>query len=570
MKSLKNIILFVMPLCIYASSFTNPNSLFDMTPDDLMELTKQIENHVNGMSAEEKSAFYKQVAAEQEKMSKMNEQELMDYVQKVDRAYRGEAVDFEPAPLPAQFETPAPVVEEKITDIANEQPTYTAPVVEQKTVDSARTMLDEIVQRIDYVLVRADSVNNMAMRISRWGNQNKLNPWSGIKWDTNAWTNMRTAIQTFKQKLHKIKDNKYLSDFIEDKEFYNHLDQLRDQLQEYEPLFVISEGFGSEQLSKQSYRAFRKILNILQYSIYVYDFSKAVDALEQKYAPRAAQLKAEESKKTERALEEVKKPVRTSPTQVAGSSSSGYNSPTYYTEPYPPYYPSYSSGGSHGNDYSSSYGNYESPSSSYSHGGGSGRTSGTAAKKGQDAEQPTDKANKKETAPNKSPKKEAPAESKEGAEELKRVQSSLQSAEEAMTSLDEMPARINSAQAPVNGSDIRNANLAISRLKIAKNRVNALKSAEKDIKARIKYSNMLESQIADFNALGQALNSLLESKAFLAPEKQYAFFGGSAEDQAAALAASPQKAGQISETTDIRKLVKQIEELSKAVEALKS
>lgn len=576
MKSFKIFFLYVGVLCAFTTFASIQPSLLELTQDQLLELNKQIEDQVNKMSPEEKSKFYKQVAEEQEKMSKMNQQELVTYIEKIDRqVFGGEPVEVEqPASIPAPMAyepLPAPMIEEPA-----ESEAPSAPIVEQKTVETARVMLDEIVQRIDYIIIRADAVNNMAMRISRWGNQNKLNPWTGIKWDTNAWHSIRAAIQTLKQKLHKIKDNKHLGDFIEDKEFYTHLEQLHDQLEEYEPKFILDEGFGAEQLSKQSYRAFRKILNTLQYSIYVYDFNKSIDRLEEKYAPRAAKLKGEEVKKAEQALEEAKKPIKAAPTQIAGSSTSGYNPPTYSTESgYQPYYPSYS-------DSNYGYSGYDTPSyndyGNSSYGGGSSRGGGGSGASGSKAsgdsspeKEKADGQKKKNNEANAKKNKDEQEKSKNTAsEELKKVSNSLQSAEEAVVGLDEMPARINSLSAPVNNADIRNSNLAISRLKIVKNRVNNLKLAEKDAATRIKYGNDLASQIADFNNLAGALRPLTSAKGRLAPEKQYAFFGGDADDQAAALKANPQAAGQITETTDIRKLVKQIEELNKAVESLKS
>src|SRR6185437_14924080 len=129
------------------------------------------------------------------------------------------------------------------------------------------------------------------------------------------WTGIQHSIQDFKARLHKVKDARYLVHLVEDKDLYNKLEALRDALSEQEPLFVVEKReLRAPHISAPASQAFRTILDTLNDNIFVFNLIKSIDALEEKYKPRAEKLKEEEDKKAKLALETSKRTYQAAPT----------------------------------------------------------------------------------------------------------------------------------------------------------------------------------------------------------------------------------------------------------------
>ncbi|HSC25121.1 MAG TPA: hypothetical protein VLB80_02790 [Candidatus Babeliales bacterium] len=334
---------------------------------EIEEINKTVEEYMSSLSPEELTEFNRQVEIMTQTFENMNEDEFEKFLTEMfneDQMMESAPFDISPPPAP----------EVAVEVVLNAE--------DKKKVETALTILHDIVTQSNLFMVIVNSSVDLPDRINRWGTKGDIPNWPvGSSWNT-----LKVELETFLQKLHKAEDQdivtkkyKYLFDLIADEALYNNLIQLQTELKSLLPAINIPE-FNIQKLSTSSKTAIKNILKKYTEAFYLLGIPKSLDALFEKYAPEEEKIRLAEESATKKAIEAAKIPRNpVSPTEAGFESESGYDS-------------SYSYGGGYGGsdyssyspyDYSSDYGyspsygnSYGSDSSSASVGKSSGGNRG--------------------------------------------------------------------------------------------------------------------------------------------------------------------------------------------------
>jgi hypothetical protein len=583
MKNLKKIFFCLILVfgCVYSSVGGAPDQrmpkLLQLSPDEAEKMLEEINQWVSSQPPEFQEAFKSEVAKQQEIIGNMkSEDEFLNYVNDIERQMTGEAPE---QPMPAPMPTPMVAPDMPAEEEEKAPEAVPTPVLKAQTAETARELLDEIVQLIDLVVSRARTVQNMPFRIKNWGTKGQIKAWRSEK-GAFDWVSIQGAIEKLKAQLHKIKDNRYLGYLVEDKDLYRKLEMLRDTLYEYEPLFTVEKReMRAPHITAQASLAFRTILDVLNDNIFVFNLGKSIDALEEKYRPFAEQLKDEEEKKKKLALETGKRTYQATPTVVAGvpaheryanSATYGYGTapapapyyppyPSYSNEPYPPY-PAYDGG-------------LTGP-------GSAGGSSATTGGKGTPSEEA--KAAEEREKKSADDKKKKAGEEENGVKEeefkgvLQQIDAALDEAADELTpgkdSNDPLRNIENYLRSPrpVDKKLVKKISNATSQMRIAVRKIKRLqkdlskKKASQKVKRSVGqdfYENWDEENHKHIQNILARLEHLKEID--LSADKKYAFAGG--KDKAAAIAIMPTIESDIPNVADVFELRNEIKNYTQAM-----
>lgn len=282
-----------------------------LSPEDLKlleEVEQQINNYVASLPPEKQQEFWDDVKKESEKMSKMSEDDLVQYMEKVF------SEELPPAEQPV-IEAPAPIAPVKEAKI-EERPAQ--PMDKQQ---AALKLIDSMITRTSNFLRKAQTVVGLSGKVINWIKEGKLKNWPA----TLTWDVFKGHIDELNQKISKLKDKdpktnkyKYLDDFIKDESLYNNLSKINDVLTKNEPLIEVS-SFGIDKMATESREAIRKVLMSLHEAHTLLGIPQAIDKIFEKYEPTAKKLKESEEATSKQALELSKRPRTAAPAVVGGT-----------------------------------------------------------------------------------------------------------------------------------------------------------------------------------------------------------------------------------------------------------
>ncbi len=360
MTSIKNILFFWIFTFFITPSFTfcfDPGQMQNIQ-QELEEANKAIEEYISSLPADEQAEFNRMVEDTVKMFDSMSEEEFESFLNEMfteePSAYSPEA--YTPVHQPTPIETPALTSEQK------------------KKVENVIKILNDIIRQTNIFLVQITSSLETEKNINSWAKKGSISYWqSGATWET-----LKIEIEKFVQQLYKIEDKdlttqeyKYIADLISDEGTLNNLIQLQTNLNASVPQIEIAE-LDIKKLSNQAKTAIKNSLQHFTEALYMLQIPKALDALIEKYAPKAEKAREAEEAAEKRAGEAAKRQKTPIAATTAGVSAEGGG---YGYEPsyggYGDYgYDNYGGGYYGGGDYGGGYyggGDY---------GGGFGESSG--------------------------------------------------------------------------------------------------------------------------------------------------------------------------------------------------
>ncbi len=326
MKYIKNtskvalLIIMLSPFFSPAHLFTQPEA--DLSPQEMQELeqfeqelleaSQAIDEYVSTLSSDEQAEFNRAVEEVSEMIEGMSEEELNQFL--------GEMFTGEPAVEPeVEVEKPEePVIEEEPT--VEQEPELT--VEQQRKIENAIKLIDSIIKNTNTYIIKVQSSPDLPAKIVHWGKKDTIK-----EWPTDlTWKDFRTNMETFVQKLYKMKDQdprtkeyKYMDGLLEDETLFNNVAQLEAKLKKEVPRIEIPE-FGLQKLSIKSKQATQKATSSYTEALYTLKIPESLDKLFEKFEPKAEKLRKEEEAAKKRAEQEAKKPRRPTRAVEAGVS----------------------------------------------------------------------------------------------------------------------------------------------------------------------------------------------------------------------------------------------------------
>jgi len=268
-------------------------------------MAKEVEQAFNAMSPEEQEAFVQQVEELDRTMRSMSPEEQEQFIAEMI------AQEMERAGQQPEVVRPAQPIQQPKVEVSPEQqkPSEKEPIL---------ILLNSIIQNTDKFIIKSNNIPDISLRVNRWLAGNKIQASPQASWET-----IKNDIESFKQKLHTLKDvdsktNKYrlLPYLIKNEALSASLASLEAVLSAQEPNVSVS-SFGIEELNSQSKRAIKEILSA--YHATITAANAEITKLFEEYAPEAQKLKEEEQKRTEQAHAAAAQPRTPKAPRVAGS-----------------------------------------------------------------------------------------------------------------------------------------------------------------------------------------------------------------------------------------------------------
>lgn len=275
------------------------------------ELTK-------GMSDQEKDQFYAELntAMEEEidKMSKMSETDLNDYIQKAENELKSWGTWPEPSREPiAEPAQPKPT--EKGTD--KEEP--------KKAEKPARDMgptVDDIIAHIESFMTKISKMPGMDRFMEKWGakgtirNWNKNITWSAFKEKVDALKKSLYAIKSVDPKTQKAK---HMIELGDQEALCNNLTKLRKNLATRESSIQVPPP--PKKVSKESKASIKVVIGDLLEATHTLNIAQELDKIIGKFDPTAKKIKeAQEQAAKQAEMEYRKLPAYARQAAVASTS----------------------------------------------------------------------------------------------------------------------------------------------------------------------------------------------------------------------------------------------------------
>jgi hypothetical protein len=274
-----------------------------MSAEEQMLLAQEFDNMIDemtkGMSEQEKNKFINDIVDEVEKISKMDEEQFANYVNKLESDMKTygllpEQQAGSPAAQPQQV--PAPTT--KAPEIRPE------PSTKKPSRDMVPT-IDEIIKHLDSLIQKSNQFTEIAANFSKWGEKGKLRGWN----PTMTWAVFKGKIDVLKSTFATIKASdsktgkpKYLADLASQEALCNNISQFNTVLKKHEPKIQVP-SFGLKAISEESKNAFIDTINDCLEALFALNLQTELEKIIAKYEPTAKKIKEAEERAQQAALE---------------------------------------------------------------------------------------------------------------------------------------------------------------------------------------------------------------------------------------------------------------------------
>ncbi len=509
------------------------------------EVNKEVDQFKSTLSVDERKQFDTEVENLTKVMTDILETEGPEGLDKfIDSLFQAEAPMPE-APAPAEeMPTPPAEVETKEPEKKKE------PEVPGKSIDAAAKLVEDLIFYTERFLRKSEIILELPGKIERWVEAGKIKEWKAdVTWET-----LKARIQTLNKRFHDLQDRdpkskqyKYLSHLAQDESLYNNMSHLLAQLSKHEP-DAEAPAYGQSVRGKPK-KAIQEVLSSFMEAIYKLEMIQTIEKLIEKYEPRAKELREEEETGRKRAHEESKKPRIEAPKrETEGVIPYGAGGATYGAGAGAEYgYPTGGFGGGYpaGGYYEPSY--PYTPTGGYEFGGEEkgGTPSGkpgagegkAGAPGGKEAGKPGAKGKGEEKAEGaKAEVKPDPAIQRligkfDTAldDTIKKItDTKLGSIESHMLDGSQVDADL---AALTISTVIRKLNSLIEQVKVIKTKATRISKAQLD-QALAEIRGIASAHKGTIMSLHKQIMSVKSRLPSIAPDKQYAYFGGKSRDKA--------------------------------------
>jgi len=311
-------------LSTYPQQAMLPQNIMMPSEEELIKMTKEIEDFRANMSQEQRDEFDKQVEELSKVMENMSPAELDDFIVKV---FNPDGLDNpQPTALPQSVTPPV------VTPAKPEEPLYKPSTVSTKTIETTKRMILEVIDQLEKFLRKASLLPDLYGELQTWipaallADKKELT-WQQLKPDIEQLISSLKIILTTDPKTGHYY---YITSLIEQDALYQNIIRLNDTLMRHEPNMEVAP-FGLGEVTKESRKATGALLGALVQAIYTQQMISEIKKLFTAFEPQAKKVIEQEETARKRAIEESKRTLMQAPLRSAGTFNEEYTSSVGYT-----------------------------------------------------------------------------------------------------------------------------------------------------------------------------------------------------------------------------------------------
>jgi hypothetical protein len=295
-----------------------PPNMMIPTEEELIKMTKEIEEFRASMTPAQRVEFDKQVEDLTKVMENMSEKELEEFINTVFTNPDSLDQHIQPTPLPNQQPVPTPIVKP-------EEPLYKPSTVPTKTIETTKTILLGLTTQLESFLRKANLIPDLYGSLQAWipaallADKKEIT-WQELKQDSEKLISFLKILLS----VDPITGHYYyLASLIENDTLYQNIIRLNDAIIRHEPSIEIAP-FGLSEVTKESRKATSALLGALVQAIYTQQMIGEINKLFVAFEPQAKKVMEQEEGARKRAIEESKRTPMQAPSRSAGTFNEEY------------------------------------------------------------------------------------------------------------------------------------------------------------------------------------------------------------------------------------------------------
>lgn len=297
--------------------------------EDFAQEMRASKDHLKNMSAEERQKFQNDLAEAtrqaEEELSKMSPEQLREIEAMVEQMMQDPNISAVLEEFMEELgDEEVPATPELPTQPEVAKPTFTTPAqkpAELGKQEKALKLLNNVITRINLFLLRAAKMETFGYQVEKWYTARSIarGDWDALKHDMASFVDKLEML-----KMQNPKTNQYnsLDALIKNKDLYEQLEQLSEDLTDNEPRVVIPD-FGMKDLTASSESAIKDLLGSVIDALYSKNIVTDINAVLKEYEPTAKKMLEEEEALAKKALEASKKPKELARPQTVGRADVG-------------------------------------------------------------------------------------------------------------------------------------------------------------------------------------------------------------------------------------------------------